>query len=213
MHKELAPNDTFNFQCRMCGGCCRDDREIILNPQDVFSISRALSMSTSEFIERHCDCETDSGFGPFPLLTLKTPGGNCYFLQGPLCAIHDLRPACCRNYPVGSMFSRSGETRDILMPPAPGCQGFSGGPEYCADSWKAEARIGELEPGICLMRRAFTGFSGLPADDALKNSLYKILCDFDPVPAQGESAPDVPPLSPQAAMEILSRRLDALKRR
>lgn len=211
MQKDLAPNDKFNFECRMCGACCRDDREIILNPQDVFSISRALSMSSSQFIEQHCDSEADSGFGPFPLLTLKTPGGNCCFLQGALCAIHGRRPACCRNYPVGSVFSRSGETRDILMPPAPGCQGFGGGPEYCAESWKANARIDELEPGVSLMRRAFAGFSGLPADGALKNSLYNILCDFDPVPAPGEPAPDVPALSPQAAMEILSRRLAALK--
>lgn len=198
----------FTFQCRACGACCRDNREIVLNPQDVFNLSRRFGIPTGQFIARHCEYDPAAGYGSFPLLTLATPGGNCVFLDGNLCSVHTLRPACCRNYPVGTIFQSNGAARHMLMEPAPGCSGFESGEEHSLESWRAGAGLDALEPGTSLIRDAFIIAMQSPPNADLRDTLYRILYDFDPLPGPSEPAPAH---GSAAAMEVLRRRLDALR--
>ena len=38
----IGLDDTFRFHCDQCGKCCIDREDILLNPKDVFNISREL---------------------------------------------------------------------------------------------------------------------------------------------------------------------------
>ena len=203
MGRELGQHDVFYFTCRMCGGCCRDDREIILNPMDVFHLSRRYQMTTTEFVRTYCVCERSDVFNGFPLLMLRTEGGVCVYLDGDLCRVHDTRPACCRNYPAGSSFTREGGVRHELMDPAPACRGFENGGAHTMEAWWVDAGLSALGPGVALMREAARAAS-LRLSEAEQQQLYRILCDFDALPGLPE-APDA-----DAAMALLNEYLKKL---
>ena len=35
----IGPGDTFSFGCTMCGKCCINREDILLNPKDVYNIA------------------------------------------------------------------------------------------------------------------------------------------------------------------------------
>lgn len=46
---ELKDNDTFQFECYMCGGCCRRRAEpVVINGPDLFRIAQALRLPPAE---------------------------------------------------------------------------------------------------------------------------------------------------------------------
>ena len=185
MEKKLGPYQEFAFTCRMCGGCCRDDREIILNPVDIYRLSRHFGLPTGVFIDKYCDAEISNVYGGFPIVTLKTPAGTCIFLEGDLCRVHTVRPACCRNYPVGTSFTRDGGMEHTLMEVGPECRGMENGKLRTVAGWWKESGMEPDAPGITLMRRAFRAVS-LRLSQEDKKQLYRILCDFDSLLATAE---------------------------
>ena len=94
-------NDTF-FYCPEHSHACYGCSSTILNPQDVFEISKSLSLSIVDFIKKYCDCY----IGPesnVPLITLKQTGKNekCIFRKDGQCIVKDKKPTVCRLHPLG----------------------------------------------------------------------------------------------------------------
>lgn len=162
----------------MCGSCCRDDRFIVLTPQDIFSLSRSLGLSSGEFLAAHCDVLRDAGLNGVPLASLRTPGGTCVFHRDNLCAVHAARPACCRNYPVGTRLEPGLGLRHEIMSPAPGCAGFGAGQETTVDQWWRDAGMQRCLPGIELLELAARAVTRR-LSPGHRERLYLLLCDFD----------------------------------
>lgn len=186
-HPHTSPSPVFRFECRMCGSCCRDDRLIVLTPQDIFNLSRHAGLDTGGFLAAHCDVQRDAGLNGVPVAALRTPGGACVFLDGALCAVHAARPACCRNYPLGTRLDPDGALQHELMRPAPGCGGFGAGPEFSADQWWRQAGMRDCLPGIRLMELAARAVTRR-LDALQRERLYALLCDFDTLPAARAAA-------------------------
>lgn len=174
----LAPEDSFRFECGMCGACCRDDRYIVLTPQDIFMLSRHLGVNSGEFLESHCHVQRDAGLNGVPLAAMRTPGGVCVFHENNLCAAHTARPACCRNYPVGTRLEPGGGMVHELMRAAPGCTGFGRGPEKTVARWWRESGMQDCLPGIHLMELAALAVTRRLSRDH-RERLFNLLCDFD----------------------------------
>lgn len=99
----VKPDDTFNFGCVRCGACCRYRYDILLNPQDVFRISKHLGITTVEFWKTYCDTYIgESSKVPILRLIWKGKDDHCVFFEcGKGCSIHSVKPTVCATYPLG----------------------------------------------------------------------------------------------------------------
>lgn len=79
---ELKPEDTFHFECKMCGSCCRKrDEPILLTGADIYRIARALDTTMMNAIE-----DNTAGFiggnSHLPVLVLRERmDGSCRLLR------------------------------------------------------------------------------------------------------------------------------------
>ncbi len=87
----------YDFECRKCGQCCRHYQYVELYDKD---IERLVSL----------------GFDPEEFLQVKggeaflKHDGECVFLEGDLCRVHEAKPAVCRAYPLSLREAREGRT-------------------------------------------------------------------------------------------------------
>jgi len=98
----INPEDKFQFQCKMCGDCCRNVKDaIMLESLDLFRIAQHLGKETAEVSAMYADV----GFlsWGFPILLLKTKAymDVCVFLKSGKCSINSAKPRVCRTYPLG----------------------------------------------------------------------------------------------------------------
>lgn len=115
----IGENDTFQFQCQRCGGCCMGRDDIILNAWDVFNASVVLNISPEEFLKKYA-IQTLGGFSKLPLVTLGvSEAGACHFLEFDYmdsglfkCTINDHKPGACASHPLGIMTGYNMEKND-----------------------------------------------------------------------------------------------------
>lgn len=101
--RALGLNDAFQFGCKACGKCCRD-KVIMLNPYDIFQLTKHLNMSQAEFAKKYC------GFfigeeSNLPIVYLDFKGGPCPFLVNKRCSVHKVKPFVCASYLLGRAIS------------------------------------------------------------------------------------------------------------
>ncbi len=108
----LGYGDTFNFTCRRSNACCRDFKEgerIILDPYDLYRLSRNRRMSTGRFLKQYADLRLDHETH-IPIALLKYQGkeshNKCSFLRSYGCLVYEDRPLRCRLYPLGRISDR-----------------------------------------------------------------------------------------------------------
>ena len=86
--------DSFRFDCKMCGKCCRNRKEpILINGADAFRMARALGVS----IEKAITDNTIWYLGEYshaPVIVLKERmDGSCRMLHKGKCMIQQDKPA------------------------------------------------------------------------------------------------------------------------
>ena len=103
---KIGLDETFKFNCTMCGKCCINREDILLKPKDLFVACKELSLKPQEFIQKYCECYVGDSSG-LPIVRLKPVGENkrCPMLQGSRCAIHNAKPEVCAMFPIGRCIS------------------------------------------------------------------------------------------------------------
>ena len=119
----LARDAHFSFACNGCGDCCRGREDIVLSGFDLWRIAARLRLPPQIVARGYCRASigTVSHLPVLRLAPLKEERGNCPFLTGNHCAIHDAEPLVCALYPLAQEISREGEVRYFLQPT--GCGG------------------------------------------------------------------------------------------
>lgn len=98
----------FRFQCSRCGICCKTIKQVYLTPFDLYNLSKAKGVGTGKFIEKYCYFENlEQAY--VPSLLLKAEDGICVFYGEQRCKAYEARPAICRLYPLGYIFSSEGD--------------------------------------------------------------------------------------------------------
>ncbi|HEU4382622.1 MAG TPA: YkgJ family cysteine cluster protein [Anaeromyxobacteraceae bacterium] len=109
--------DGLRFECQAgCGACCtrREGCDFVyLEPEDVWRLSLALGLQTSEFRRRHT--VRDRGW-----TALRMTARACPFLDGWRCRVYQARPAQCRSYPFWPEALRSPEAWRAVGDRCPG---------------------------------------------------------------------------------------------
>ena len=52
---KIGPDDTFSFGCTMCGKCCINREDILLNPKDVYNIAVKLDITPTDVLKEYCE--------------------------------------------------------------------------------------------------------------------------------------------------------------
>ncbi|NQT06361.1 MAG: YkgJ family cysteine cluster protein [Candidatus Omnitrophica bacterium] len=83
-----------DFQCLVCGECCKWPGFVYISEDDVARMSRHLSLKEFDFVNRYAEIVHR------PRLNLKTKeNGECIFLDDKVCAIHAAKPIQCATFP------------------------------------------------------------------------------------------------------------------
>lgn len=189
-------DDTFQFSCTTCGKCCKHREDILLNPKDIFSISKALDMEPHEMIKKYCDVYIGHN-SHMPLVRIL-PRGNvkrCPFLSGGKCLVHEGKPSVCALYPVGRYATYpTDESSEIkiryILPPKTDCGNLLNPETHTIRDWLKSFNIPEEDEFLILWTeqtakafKLFTEIEKHMSKDTLvmmSNIFYSIVyCEYD----------------------------------
>ena len=115
---KIGLDELFKFNCTMCGKCCINREDILLNPKDLFNIAKALELQPIDVVEKYCDTYIGES-SRFPIVRLK-PQGNlrrCPLLKDKKCMVHSSKPTVCAMFPIGRVISVEGTSKIDLSSP------------------------------------------------------------------------------------------------
>ena len=169
---KLGLEDSFTFNCRACGSCCRNRDDILLSPQDLFRASQQLGMSPQEFFDKYCEGYIGHSSN-IPIIRLRpkeTPylatfrdprkraTYTCPLLKNDKCIIHAEKPRVCSLFPLGRMYMHN--TKEIVY----GTNGSTcgkGGPSCTVREWLALFKIPEKDEAFIKWSNFIAEFSAL----------------------------------------------------
>ena len=140
---KIGLDDTFKFECKMCGKCCIHREDIMLNPKDIYNMAKELNLKTGELVEKYCEAY----IGPdsrIPIVRLKPRGSvhRCPLLKDRKCMVHSSKPTVCAMYPIGRCITLLGNTAaDIALDSIqyifnkPDCKGSEGLEKHTVREW------------------------------------------------------------------------------
>ena len=138
---KIGLDDTFKFECKMCGKCCIHREDIMLNPKDIYNMAKELNLKTGELVEKYCEAY----IGPdsrIPIIRLLPRGSvnRCPLLKDRKCMVHSSKPTVCAMYPIGRCITLLGKTAaDIdsiqYIFNKPDCKGSEGLEKHTVREW------------------------------------------------------------------------------
>ncbi len=116
-NKKLGLEDTFRFHCTMCGKCCINREDILMNPLDLYRTARALGVAPEEVFVQHC--EAYLGKTSNMVIVRLVPVGSdkhCPLLKGNRCSVHMSKPTVCALFPLGRGLKMAADKKaDVSM--------------------------------------------------------------------------------------------------
>ena len=82
--------------CRRCGACCRWEGDVCLTEQDVSAIAAYLQLEEEAFINTYCRLRRNRQ----GLSLIDAEDGACIMLRDNACAIQEVKPQQCRDFPL-----------------------------------------------------------------------------------------------------------------
>ncbi len=140
----IGIKESFAFSCgpeKACFNQCCCDLNQFLYPYDVLRLSRALKISTGEFLKlyTYIYCGDTTGLPVVSFMTSAKNNHACPFVTEKGCAVYEDRPAACRMFPLARALSRSREdgslTEHFAIIEDPICEGFIDGESRSVAAW------------------------------------------------------------------------------
>lgn len=99
---QIGPDEPFKFHCTMCGKCCINREDILLNPRDMYNLAKELNMTPHEVMNTYCETYI-GGDSRMPVVRLKPRGEikRCPLLKDRKCSVHNAKPTVCALFPLG----------------------------------------------------------------------------------------------------------------
>lgn len=98
----IGVDESFRFRCDQCGKCCINREDILLNPKDLYNISKELGLKPEETVEKYCERYIGHD-SRLPIVRLRPRGSikRCPLLKDRRCSVHKAKPVVCAMYPIG----------------------------------------------------------------------------------------------------------------
>lgn len=99
---KIGIDEPFQFHCTMCGKCCINRDDILLNPRDIYNMAKELNQTPEEFFAKYCETYLGQD-SRFPLVRLLPRGSiqRCPLLKDHKCSVHKVKPTVCALFPIG----------------------------------------------------------------------------------------------------------------
>lgn len=99
---KIGLNEQFKFNSTMCGKCCINREDILLNPKDLFNLAKELNLTPPQVVDAYCEPYI-GGDSRFPIVRLKPRGSikRCPLLKDRKCSVHNAKPTVCSMFPIG----------------------------------------------------------------------------------------------------------------
>lgn len=156
--RELHPDDTFSFECSMCGDCCRNRQNpILLTGADTFRMSAELGISVEDMLLQNAEVYigTDSHV---PVFILKERlDGSCRLLRNGRCTVHRSKPAACALFPLGRYFDGNDRSFHYFLNPLTCPNSIKPGKTWTLNEWISYFRIKESEEMMASWNRLLGG--------------------------------------------------------
>lgn len=143
MDHALKEDDTFSFDCQMCGRCCRNRSEAItLTGADIFYIAKELGITPLKVMQKY----TVWSIGPnskMPIFSLfEKASGACALLHNSKCSVHKSKPVVCAIYPLGRILEKGGTSYTYFtQPKGSTCAGECTSVKHTLKEWLDEFQI------------------------------------------------------------------------
>lgn len=178
----LKPSDTFTFECKMCGSCCRKRSEpIILTGLDIFRVAQALDKPIGEVLEKHTEFVLGRD-SHLPIFVLKERlDGSCSLLRKGKCMVQHKKPVVCALFPLGRMYdARNQQIQYFLQPNACGV-GNANGRVWTLQEWLEEFDIANIEEDSMAWNKFATGVSMVTCkipENKISNEMINAMISF-----------------------------------
>lgn len=144
--RELGPNDTFQFDCAMCGKCCRKRSEpILMTGADIFRIAQTFNSSVEEILPKNFEGYVSSDFHVPVYVLAERLDGSCRLMRNGRCMVQQNKPVVCAIYPLGRFFEVADDSFHYFMNRGVVCPGRQGNRVWTLNEWLDEFHIRESE--------------------------------------------------------------------
>ena len=103
----LDLDSEFDFKCRHCGKCCKNQDTVLFTARDIYNIAKKLG-KTTEHVIQECG-EVSIGYSSrIPLVHMVPigPQRRCPLLRDDgRCSVHDCKPTACALFPVAVSYT------------------------------------------------------------------------------------------------------------
>lgn len=105
-NNQLGIHSSFRFRCTMCGKCCINREDILLNAKDIYHLAKILHTTCDQIVQKYGDVYLGKN-SRVPIVRLRPVGSDhrCPFLQDNKCTVHELKPTVCALFPLGRAIS------------------------------------------------------------------------------------------------------------
>ncbi len=179
MAEELQPVEKFRFACYpgiKCFNECCQNLTLALTPYDVLRMSRALSITTSEFLEKYTAWHVGMATG-LPVVVLKMQNGKCPFVTERGCSIYNDRPTPCRLYPLVRVRSHGEERYYLLVEEF--CRGHGEDRWWDVREWIEDQQVEEYNRMNDLFFELISAASGRELSEEKVRKIYESCFDVD----------------------------------
>ena len=98
----VGVDEPFKFHCDMCGKCCINREDILLNAKDIYNMSKELQMEPVDMFKKYCETYIGES-SRIPIVRIKPRGSikRCPLMKEHKCSVHKAKPTVCAMFPIG----------------------------------------------------------------------------------------------------------------
>lgn len=98
----IGLDEPFKFHCDMCGKCCINREDILLNAKDIYNMAKELQMEPADMVRQYCETYIGES-SRIPIVRIKPRGSikRCPLMKDHKCSVHKAKPTVCAMFPIG----------------------------------------------------------------------------------------------------------------
>ena len=110
----IGVDEPFKFHCDMCGKCCINREDILLNAKDIYNMAKELQMEPVDMFKKYCETYIGES-SRIPIVRIKPRGSikRCPLMKEPKCSVHKAKPTVCAMFPIGRCIKMDASNQNV----------------------------------------------------------------------------------------------------
>lgn len=110
----IGVDEPFKFHCDMCGKCCINREDILLNAKDIYNMSKELQMEPVDMFKKYCETYIGES-SRIPIVRIKPRGSikRCPLMKEHKCSVHKAKPTVCAMFPIGRCIKMDASNQNV----------------------------------------------------------------------------------------------------